>query len=80
MSMSKKKKAKTVEAVKAVKAEPHAPACFACDGSGLRCNNCGESPNACGCEMDDTYDCPDCDGSGVSQPIKPSSSTNRRGE
>ena len=39
--------------------------CFACDGSGIRCNRCGETEGACGCEEGfDPGPCEDCEGTG----------------
>lgn len=41
------------------------PRCFACDGSGTRCNRCGETESACGCEEGfDPGPCDDCKGTG----------------
>ena len=39
--------------------------CIACDGSGQRCNRCGETESACGCEEGfDPGPCDDCKGTG----------------
>lgn len=47
----------------------HAPKnskCFGCDGTGQRCNVCGESEAACGCPEEERSfgPCPDCNGTG----------------
>jgi hypothetical protein len=34
--------------------------CFRCDGSGLICNICGESAQACRCDEENFAECPDC--------------------
>jgi hypothetical protein len=47
---------------------PHGPggsSCFACDGTGERCNGCGETESACGCESGfSAGECDTCGGTG----------------
>lgn len=38
--------------------------CFGCDGTGSRCNVCGESGLVCKCEEFQESPCSDCGGSG----------------
>lgn len=61
------------------KAAPVAPApvkarrpCFTCDGTGSKCNDCGEAEGVCECVDEETGDdlcdfaeCPACGGNGV---------------
>lgn len=55
--MGKKKKEPVVSKMKR--------RCFVCDGSGQKCNICGESEAVCGCDELDMDDCGDCYGTGI---------------
>lgn len=39
--------------------------CFMCEGSGKRCNQCGETESVCQCDDGfESIDCADCNGTG----------------
>lgn len=56
----KKAKATTKTAPKPCSVKQH----FECDGTGQKCNRCGESEAACRCEDSELVKCEDCDGTG----------------
>jgi hypothetical protein len=37
--------------------------CFDCNGTGQKCNVCGEAVNVC--EHNDPFDCEECSGTGI---------------
>jgi len=59
--------------------------CFFCDGSGHKCNRCGESDSVCHCESEgetpDLGDCPECEGTGIaSADLPPKKARKAKGE